>query len=170
LNSLEYAHDVAYEIYGLRFWEVALSVAGIGHNSGYIDLSKESEIEKVVRVVKAEYNSAAAQKRDANGVMRDEKRAFQAENASVYEEINAIMESARDRMKTKLRNREAYQKAEDEKRDASIRMKAALKKLKAAGLDAAAFKQMLRMAEMDEEERKDYFDSIDLYCKVARLW
>jgi uncharacterized protein (UPF0335 family) len=135
-----------------------------------VNLTNEAELEKVIRVAKAEYNSAADIKREAIATMRDEKRAFQKANAASYEEITAIMDAARDRLKGKLRLSDSYRKAEDEKRDASARMKAVVKMLKEKGIDVAAFKQMLRMAEMDEIERQEYFDSIDIYCKVSRLW
>lgn len=135
-----------------------------------INLMSEAEIEKVIRVAKAEYNSAAEIKREATATMRDEKRAFQKEQASVYEEIDAIRVAAMDRMKGKLRSRPAYRQAEEDKRDASQRMKAVVKMLKDKGIDVAAFKEALKMAEMDEIERQDHFDAIDIYCKVLRLW
>lgn len=148
-----------------------MSTPGIGHNSGAMNsIDDEAELEKIIRPAKAQYNMAAAEKREATGVMRDEKRDFQKNNEEVYAEINAIMESARDRMKSKLRNRPSYQEAEERKRDASVRMKAAVKLLKENGVDVAAFKQALRMADMDEVERQEYFQAINTYCSVLHLW
>lgn len=130
----------------------------------------ETEVANVLRVCQAEYNRAAADKREAAGVMRDEKRAFTKEHAAVAEEINAIMEAARERLKGKLRNKPAYSQAEADKSDAALRMRAVIKKLKDAGIDVAAFKQALKMGEMDVFERQEYFDSIDIYAKALRLW
>lgn len=147
-----------------------MSTPGIGHNSGCAEIVNETEVANLLRVAKAEYNSAAADKREATGVMRDEKRAFQKANAAEYEAITAIMEAARERMKGKLRTLPTYSDAEEQKRDASIRMKAVVKKLKDAGVDVAAFKQALRMGDMDIYERQEYFDAIDIYCKALKLW
>lgn len=130
----------------------------------------ETEVANVVRVCMAEYNTAAMHRRDANATMRDEKRAFQKKNAEAYEAIQSVLESAREKLKEKLRAQESYAKAEDDKRDAALRMKAAVKKLKAAGIDPAAFKVMLKMADMDEVERTEWFDMVDILCKAARLW
>lgn len=130
----------------------------------------ETEVANTLRVCQAEYNRAAADKREAAGVMRDEKRAFTKEHAAVAEEINAIMEAARERMKDKLRVKPAYSKAEADKSDAALRMRAVVKKLKDAGVDVAAFKQALKMGEMDRFEREEYFDNIDIYVKALRLW
>lgn len=143
-----------------------------GNNSANTEseVINEAELEKVMRVCQAEYNRGSQDKRHAAQKMRDEKRDFRAEQAAVYEEIDAIMASARDRMATKLRTREAYAQAEEDKKDASLRMKAALKKLKDAGCDPQAYKIANKMAEMDSVERGDFFDRIDLYCKALRLW
>jgi len=146
--------------------------AKVGDNSGNTKPEPVSvaQIENVVRVCQAEYNSASQDKRYAAQTMRDEKRAFRVEHASVYEEIDAIIHSARERMNGKLRARQAYAQAEDDKKDASLRMKAALKKLKDAGLDPAAYKIVNKMAEMSDVERDDFFDNIDIYAKALRLW
>jgi uncharacterized protein (UPF0335 family) len=135
-----------------------------------VDLSKPAEIEKVIRVAKAEYNTAASIKREAAGTMRDVKRDFQKSNAAVYEEIDAIMSAARDRLKGKLRSLPDYQQAEDDKRDASQRMKAVVKLLKDRGIDVAAFKYALKLADMDQVEREEHFDNVDIYAKVLRCW
>lgn len=135
-----------------------------------VDASKPAEVEKVIRVAKAEYNMAASIKREAAGTMRDLKRGFQKSNAAVYDEIDAIMSAARDRLKGKLRSIPEYQQAEDDKRDAAQRMKATTKLLKDKGIDVPAFKFALKLAEMDQTEREDHFDNVDVYSKLLRLW
>jgi uncharacterized protein (UPF0335 family) len=146
---------------------------GIGHNSeGACDapIIDETRLANVLRVAQAQYNRASADKRNAAEVIRDETRAFRDKNAEVYSEITAIMESARDRLKDKLRALPNYAQAEAEKRAASAKMREALKTLKAHGVDTRAFKLALRMGEMDKIEREELFDSIDIYCKALRLW
>lgn len=141
-----------------------------GHNQCPGDVINETALANTLRVCQAEYNRAATDRREATAVMRDEKRAFQKVNAEVYAEINAIMESARERMKDKLRACPAYEQAEQDKKDAALRMKAVVKRLKGAGIDVAAFKQVLRMSELDRYEREEFFDAIDIYAKALRLW
>ena len=146
--------------------------AVIGNNSeaSATDIVNVKQLENVLRVCRAEYNAGAQVKRHANEKIRDERNDFKLRNADVYEEINAIMHSAKERMQQKLRSSENYTKAEEEKRDGSLRMKAALKKLKDAGGDVQAFKIANKMADMDPVEREEFFDAIDLYAKGLRLW
>lgn len=149
--------------------------ATIGNNSGAdatdeIEQLDEATLEKVVRVCKAEYNKGAQAKRHANEKLRDLKGDFKTAQAPVYAEIDAIMSSARERLKSKLETVPGYTQAEEDKRDASLTMKAALKKLKDSGVDVQAFKIANKMADMDPEERKEFFDAIDMQCKVMRLW
>ncbi|KWT72383.1 hypothetical protein APY04_0177 [Hyphomicrobium sulfonivorans] len=144
----------------------------IGNNSGAAatDVVNVTNLENVLRVCRAEFNAGAQIKRHANEKIRDERADFRARHTDVYEEINAIMLSARERLQQKLRNSENYRQAEDEKRDGSLRMKAAMKKLKDAGGDVQAFKIANKMADMDPVERGEFFDAIDLYAKGLRLW
>lgn len=140
------------------------------HNFGPGEAIDERALSNVLRVCQAEYNRAAADKREAIGVMRDEKRAFQKGHAEAYEAIQSILNAAREDLKGRLRNSESYARAEEDKRDAALRMKAVVKKLKSQGVDVPAFKQALKMAELDIVERQEHFDNIDIYCKVLRLW
>lgn len=147
--------------------------AVIGNNSGSSesDIVNETRLANVLRVGQAEYNQAAQAKRHAAEKLRDERNDFKLEQAPVYEEIYAIMSAAKDRMTAKLRARDGYARAEEDKRDASLRMKAALKKLKDAGVDIHAFKIANKMGvEMDAVERQEFFDKVDMYAKGLRLW
>lgn len=137
------------------------------HNYGPVS---DGELEKLLRVSKAEYNRAAMDRREATATMRDVKRAMQRDKAAVFETISRIMEAARDDMKAQLRESDDYSQAEIDKRDASLRMRAVIKKLKDAGVDIAAFKQVVKMEEMDSIERGEHFDAIDRYATILRLW
>lgn len=144
----------------------------IGNNSGAAatDIVNVTQLENVLRVCRAEYNQAAQSKRHANEKIRDLRNDFKLSQVEQYETINAILTSAREKLAMKLRGLEGYSEAEDDKRDASLRMKAALKKLKDAGGDPQAFKIMNKLGDMDAVEREEFFDRIDMYCKAMRLW
>jgi BMFP domain-containing protein YqiC len=146
--------------------------AVIGNNSGTAatDIVNVSQLENVLRICRAEYNQAAQSKRHANEKIRDLRNDFKVSQAEQFETINAILTSAREKLAEKLRTLAGYVEAEEDKRDASLRMKAALKKLKDAGGDPQAFKIMNKLGDMDAVEREEFFDRIDMYCKAMRLW
>jgi len=146
--------------------------AVIGNNSGAAatDIVNVTELEKVLRVCRAEYNSASMDKRHAAEKLRDLRNDFKVSQAEQYDTINAILTSAKEKLAEKLRGLNGYSAAEEAKRDASLRMKAALKKLKSCGADPQAFKIANKLGDMDPVEREEFFDAVDQYCKALRLW
>jgi hypothetical protein len=142
-----------------------------GDNSGQTEARQaENALECILRVCRAEYNAASQDKRYANEKMRECKNEFKESNASAYAAIDSIVRAAREELTGKLRELDGYEDAEEAKRDAALRAKAALKKLKDAGIDVQAFKIANKMAEMDAHEREEFFDAIDKHCKALRLW
>lgn len=152
--------------------EVENSRAVIGNNSGAAatDIINLTELEKIIRVCRAEYNQGAQAKRHAAEKLRDLRNDFKVSQAEQFETINAILTSAKEKLAEKLRGLDGYAAAEEDKRDASLRMKSALKKLKAAGGDPQAFKIANKLGDMDPVEREEFFDAIDMYAKALRLW
>lgn len=139
---------------------------GIGHNSG----NTENVLEGALRVVKARYNAAMQDKRNAAAVIRDLKADFKLANAEQFEALNKAKQDAKDALHEALKQHPGFIEAEALKAEAAAAMKEAIKLAKEKGLDLGALRQVLRMDEMDVIEREEYFDRIDQYAKALRLW
>lgn len=146
--------------------------AVIGSNSGNTSplLGNEAGIENLVRQLLRDYKTAMADRKLAAEAMREEKQEARAQEEGFFAGLDAARQGALEAMRNKLRTRARYNEAEQQKAEASAAAKAALKRAREAGIEPSAFKVVVRMTEMDTFEAQEYFDTVDLVGKYARLW
>lgn len=142
----------------------------IGHNGGPGMHGNEERLAGVLRKAERDYCLAALVRREAAAELREIRKAERARNLEAFQTIEDIMSSAREKMQARLRDNPGYVDAEERKKAASADMKAATKFVKENGLDIEAFKITMKMKEKDEVERAEFFDQIDISCKLLRLW
>lgn len=147
----------------------------IGHNSRHTAEGQMAEayattFAHLVRRIAAAYNHAAAHKRDANERIRDITRDEVAKSPDYFEGLDDARKGAIDKKRERLRKRPDYVEAEADKANAAGRQRDAVKEAKAAGVDMAALKDALKLGKLDTEERKDYFDRVDIYAKELGYW
>lgn len=138
----------------------------IGDNSG----NTENKLAGALHTVKARYNMAAQDRKNAAAVIRDLKADFKAANPEKQELIDKLKAEAREAMADAMRLHPGYIEAEIMKANAAKAMKEAIALGREYGLDMPALRQVLKMAEMDIVEREEYFDAVDMYAKALRLW
>lgn len=148
--------------------------AVIGSNSGNTSdvggIDMTPALAQALQNLKSKYNRAALDKRHANEKIRDQKRDFKAANPDVYDAIESIRKSAIEKMHAKLAEKPEYTAAVNDRRNAADRMKEVVKLAKEHGIDMQAFKIVMKMADLDEVERAEFFDAVDMYATGLRLW
>lgn len=133
-------------------------------------MGNSSPLESVLHTVKARYNSAAQDKRNAAAKMRDFRKDFKGKNPDLFEALSKAKADAANALLTALRSEPGFKEAEQLKRDGAAAQKEAIALAKERALDMRAVREVLKMAEMDPVECEEYFDRVDQYAKALRLW